>query len=277
MRAWWIAPFLLTGCSQDSGETADTHEPDDTGEAPPVDCEPGTREGAAGETDGLESADGISYNVRAPAEYDPTRAHPLLVVYAPAGGDPDTTEDFTRLTQDALDAGMVIAYPDHVSPTSASVIERLGRIPGEVAARWCIDPERVYLTGHSDGGSTASVIAIWELLDPAPAAIAPSAAGVDADWVEAAGCPGPMPVMVLHSTGDTLFSVSQGFGEAVAQWWATCNACGPKPTAPLEDGCVAWPDCAEGTEVLYCEGTRAHGYWPSLNASMIAFFGRHER
>jgi polyhydroxybutyrate depolymerase len=239
MRAGWIAVLLLGACKGEADETGDGQQPvetGDTGQPPPVDCEPGTREGAAGETDDLVSADLITYNVRAPDDYDPTRARPLLVVYAPAGGDPETTEAFTGLTPDALAAGMVVAYPDHRSPSSSSVIEDLGRIPGEVAARWCIDPERIYLTGHSDGGSTASVVAIWELLDPAPAAVAPSAAGVDVSWVESAGCPAPIPVMVLHSSGDTLFPVSEGFGEEVAEWWAACNACGPTPGDPLEDG-----------------------------------------
>lgn len=234
-----------------------------------------TRPGPAGATDGLETTTGIAFSVRTPPDYDPTVAWPLVVVYAGAGGDPQRMEVTTGLTDDATAAGFVIAYADHRSPTSEEVITALAGVPLAVADTWCIDPERTRMTGHSDGGSVTSVIAIWELLSPAPAAVAPSAAGVDAGWVGASACPPPLPVMVMHSADDTLFPVEEGFGGAVAAWWAACDACDPTPGPPSSDGCIQYSDCADDTEVLYCEGHGPHASWPDLNGPMLAFFSRH--
>jgi polyhydroxybutyrate depolymerase len=281
MTTFSLLLFLAACGGKDHNGHDSTHETGadsaDTGDSGPVggDCEVGSKTGAAGETDGLETEDSIVYNVRAPEDYDATVAHPLIVVYAPAGGDPESTERFTGLSDDALDAGYVIAYADHYSPTSTRVIEKLAGIPADVSAKWCIDQDRIYLTGHSDGGSITAVIAIMEMLKPAPAAVAPSAAGVDQSWVETAGCPEPLPVMVMHSAGDTLFPESKGFGAAVAAWWAACDQCDAKPGAPLADGCLPYENCTAGTEVLFCEGSGQHGVWPNLNDSMMGFFGRH--
>jgi len=84
-----------------------------------------------------------------------------------------------------------------------------------------------------------------------------------------------MPVMVMHSKDDTLFPVSEGFGEAVAAWWAACDGCDSTPGEPMEDGCVAYEGCTDGSEVLYCEGSGPHPTWPGVNGTMIGFFGRH--
>ena len=56
-------------------------------------CEGGSRPGAAGIT------------VRTPARYDPTIAHPLLVVYAAAGNNRYETEGLTGLTTEATARG----------------------------------------------------------------------------------------------------------------------------------------------------------------------------
>ena len=57
-------------------------------------CETGVRPGLAGAIDGKVSADGIRYMVRTPSNYDATFAHPLLMVYAPAGQGRWGTERF---------------------------------------------------------------------------------------------------------------------------------------------------------------------------------------
>ncbi len=238
---------------------------------PPPGCEPGSRDGPDGFVDGEIAGGGIRYNLRTPPDYDPLVAHPLIVVYAPAGGDEEVTEAFTRLTPFATDAGFIIAYSDHRSPRSVEVIDDLGEVVTDVTERWCIDATRVYLTGHSDGGSVASVLAILELTTPGIAAIAPSAAGINDDFLSSVTCTDPMPVMVIHSSRDSLFP---GFGAQAAAWWVECNGCDPDPLEPRDDGCLPYGDCMDDVEVLYCEGTGAHGAWPTLNSSIIDFFQR---
>ena len=241
-------------------------------EVVPTGCEAGTRPGPPGNTDNMTSGAGVVYNVRTPPGYEATVAHPLIMVYAPAGGDAPLTERFTGLTTPALAAGFIIAYADHVSPRYESDVIELGTIPGLIADRWCVDESRLYLTGHSDGGSVASLLVIYDDITPLPAAIAPSAAGVNSAFLASVSCTEPIPVMVIHASGDTLFP---GYGRQAADWWLGCFGCDPSTPTPLPDGCLPYTGCTGGVEVQYCEWPGAHGNWPThLNASILNFFQR---
>ncbi len=212
------------------------------------------RPGAAGATNGLSSRDGFHYNVRAPANLDPTYAHSLLVVYAPAGHSAEQSEFLTRLTTDATHRGFVVAYVGS-RPLSVQTVIGLARVPKEVASFWCIDPNRVYATGHSDGGTVS--------------AIAPSAAGFSPKDLEGFQCPEPTPVMVMHGKRDTRFP---GWGKEAALWWARCNACDVgNPPMPQDDGCFTFAGCTPGGRTVYCEGAGTHMDWPPLQNRIIQF------
>ncbi len=218
-------------------------------------------------------AHGIRYNVRTPANYDPRVAHALLMVYAPASLSASASERFTGLTTIATSAGFVVAYSDHVR-NSIPVIKELSTIPHLIAKKWCIDERRIYLTGHSDGGTVALAIAILEETKHIPAAIAPSAAGFTKADLAEFKCRTPLPVMIMHSAKDRLFP---GFGAEAIAWWGTCNQCDLTPGKQMGNGCVAYPNCAGGVITLYCEGTEPHAKWPSLNQSIVDFFSSTAR
>jgi polyhydroxybutyrate depolymerase len=230
-------------------------------------CEPDSRKGLAGVTDGEWTAKGFRFNVRTPANYNSRFAHPLLMMFAPAGLSAEATERFTGLTKAATGAGFVVAYADHVRIT-IPVIEELSTIPAQAAKKWCIDAAHVYLTGHSDGGTVAMAIAVMDKTKHIPAAIAPNAAGFTKADLAEFKCRSPLPVMIMHSARDRLFP---GFGAEAAAWWAACNRCDPTPRRTA-NGCVSYPNCAEGVTTQYCEGQSPHARWPGLNQSMIDFF-----
>jgi len=236
-------------------------------------CETGVRPGLAGAIDGKVSAHGIRYMVRTPSNYDLTFAHPLLMVYAPAGLSRWESERLTGITTAATGAGFVVVYTDHKSLNIAT-IEQLGTIPGLVAKEWCIDESRVSATGHSDGGTASLMLAVIEKTKTVPAAIAPSAAGVIGKDLEAYQCRTPIPVMIMHSKNDKLFP---GWGAQTSAWWAGCNQCDVTKTTPLEGGCRAYQGCASGGATLYCEGTGSHRDWPNLNPVMLDFFVHPEK
>jgi Poly(3-hydroxybutyrate) depolymerase len=258
--------LTLTACTENGTSNLGVYE------YPPRDaimaCKPSTRTGPAGATDGERTAHSIRYNVRTPANYDPRVAHPLLMVYAPAGLSAAASERFTGLTTIATSAGFVVAYADHVR-NSIPVIKELSTIPGLVAKKWCIDERRIYLTGHSDGGTVALAISILEETKHIPAAIAPSAAGFTKADLAKFKCRTPLPVTIMHSAKDTLFP---GFGAEAAAWWAACNQCDPIPGKQMDNGCVAYPNCADGVITQYCEGLEHHAKWLSLNQSIVDFF-----
>jgi polyhydroxybutyrate depolymerase len=209
-------------------------------------CAADSLDGDAGATNGEESPDGIKYNVRTPLNYDPTIGHALLMVYAPASANRAKTEKLTGLTLAATSAGFIIAYADH-PPLSPTTTVQLGSIPGLIAKKWCIDPQRVALTGHSDGGTSAMALAFMAGTRQIPKAIAPSAAGIDYQDLRDRKCPNPIPVMIMHSSKDHLFPK---YGQQASGWWAACNKCDPIPEK-IGNGCMAYTSCANGVKNWY--------------------------
>lgn len=235
-------------------------------------CPAGSRTGAAGAIDGKVSADGIRYMVRTPSNYDATFGHPLLMVYAPAGHSRWESERFAGLTTLATVAGFIVVYTDH-KQLNIPTIEQLGMIPSEVAKEWCIDEQRVFVSGHSDGGTVSMALAVLDKTRKIPAAIAPSAAGWTGKDLEGFQCRDSLPVMIMHSKNDKLFP---GWGAETSAWWAACNHCDVTKTKQLEGGCRAYQGCASGGATLYCEGTGSHRDWPNLNRIMLDFFTHPE-
>jgi polyhydroxybutyrate depolymerase len=263
--------LLLAGCSRPAPELGAA---DYAALRLPAACAPNERPGGGGATDRLRTSHGIAYSIRTPSNYDPTRAHPLLVVYAPAGRHRFASEAFYRLTGAATAAGFIVAHPDHVKP-SLRAFDELGRIPALVAERWCVDRARIYLAGHSDGGTTAAALAFLGKSQPPPRGVAISAAGIRAQDLRDYACPPPLSVMVVHSRADALFPPPD-YGEHAARWWAACNGCEAVAGARDDDGCAEYRGCAPGARTRYCEADNAHHQWPSVNRTIVRFFGTTE-
>ena len=81
LRAAALA-LLATACSEEPAVLGDA---DYMKLALPLACSAGL--GSAGSTNALQTSAGLLFSVRTPRNYDATRAHPLLVVLAPAGFD----------------------------------------------------------------------------------------------------------------------------------------------------------------------------------------------
>lgn len=231
-------------------------------------CGLGAKAGPAGASDSLRSLAGIAYNVRAPANYDPTWAHPLLMVFAAAGSSAKKTEALTRLTSAATRRGFVVGYVSHRA-LSPQAVQDLAKVPAEIAQRWCIDPQRVFATGHSDGGSVSTAMGLLAETRGGLAGIAPSAAGFEKQAFAAYACPSPLAVMVLHGKRDRLFP---DWGQQAAHWWAGCNGCEVAKTAARGPYCVAFQGCAERGATLYCESDGTHTDWPPLGDEILRFF-----
>jgi polyhydroxybutyrate depolymerase len=231
-------------------------------------CDPGTKPGTAGASNDEKTSAGIRYMVKTPVNYDSSIAHPLLMVYAPGGKNRYESEEYMYLTQEATAAGFIVAYADHRTMTPET-IEKLAEIPGLIEKKWCINNKRIFLTGHSDGGTTAMGIAFLSGTKHIPAAIAPSAVGIRGEDLKEYHCPNPLPVMVMHSSHDTLFP---GYGKEAIKWWAACNGCDTASPIKGADGCVAYAGCKNSVVTRYCEGTGTHPEWPGKNKGIIDFF-----
>ena len=259
--------IALIGCKPEPIELRATVYPDRVGIKT---CPVGARTGTAGLTDNQSTEAGTLYNVRTPLNYDATRAHPLLVVYAPAGRSRGGNERFTKFTPEATEAGFVVVYADN-KRLSQSVLLDFGSIPEMVSQKWCIDNERIYFTGHSDGGTVSMGLAFTEQTKHLPAGVAASASGIKLSDLAAYNCPDPISILIMHSANDSLFP---GFGAEAAGWWASCNQCTSIPEKSDSDGCIRYENCANNVSTVYCEGHGDHGKWPRLNPVILAFFDR---
>jgi len=255
-----VLVVVTPACTEEVIAPAATHYRDDE----PRVC--AALPGVAGRHDNEHTTGGIRYRVRTPANYDAAVAHPLLLVYPGAGQSGAASERHTGLTPAATAAGFIVAYADH-RRLSLPVLDDLATIPAAIAARWCVDPGRVYVTGHSDGGTAAAAMAFRADDGFTPAGIAPSAAGINADDLATYACPQPLPVIILHSADDKLFP---GFGRSAAQWWAACNGCATTTHATRER-CIEFDHCPERARVRYCEGDGSHRRWPARNATLLQF------
>jgi poly(3-hydroxybutyrate) depolymerase len=233
-----------------------------------VRCEPGTKTGVAGTSNDEQTSSGIRYMVKTPVNYDSTIAHPLLMVYAPAGTSRYESETFMPLTQEATTAGFIVAYANN-RRLSPKAIEELAEIPGLIEQKWCIEKKRIFLTGHSDGGTVAMGIAFLKGTRHIPAAIAPSAMGIRGENLKDQSCPNPIPVLLMHSSHDSLFP---GYGKEAIQWWAACNGCETTNPVQEKNGCVTYRGCKNNVTTSYCEGTGTHREWPGKNKAIIDFF-----
>lgn len=224
--------------------------------------------GSTADHESLSTGAGMHFSVTTPRNYRADFAHPLLVVWAPAGFGERFSERFTGLTGAATEHGFVVVYSRSV-PLGEKALRALARIPDAVMTRWCIDPERIAYTGHSDGGTLSNALAVLPGLDRHPAVIAPSAMGMQRQDMAAFTCPSPTPIMLMHNRDDHHFP---GYGIGVAEWWAACNGCSAARTTSEFPGCEAFSGCTATT--LLCRAAGGHAYWPGFEHRVIEFIDR---
>ena len=230
-------------------------------------CKSSSRPGPTGKSDHEQIASGIYFAVRTPLNYDNTIQHPLVIVYAPGGKNRFANERITGLTQEMTTNGFVVAYVDN-HPLSIPVINDFSTVPNAIEKKWCIDPAKIFLTGHSDGGTVTAAIGYLPKTKHIPQAIAPSAAGIRKKDLANFDCPDPISILVMQKENDTLFP---NYSKELADWWATCNSC-EKETTPLRKGCGEYLNCDKNVKTLFCETPGEHQEWSSMNNVMINFF-----
>lgn len=216
----------------------------------------------------LHSKNNIRFNVTTPTNYRGDFAHPLLGIGAPSGFNEKLSERFTGLTGLATAHGYIVVHAASV-PLGMKALSELGTIPAEVMARWCIDADQVFYTGHSDGGTASNALAVMTERLTIPTGIAPSAMGMQGKDMSAYECPDPLNVMLMHNQDDKHFP---GYGSEVAAWWANCNQCGESSASETHPDCVEYQACADGVRTLFCQAEGNHANWPGFHHDVVGFF-----
>jgi polyhydroxybutyrate depolymerase len=207
--------------------------------------------------------------LRVPAANRSRRA-PLVVALHFATGTGAAMETATGLTDEAQRAGFDVAYPTATSSDgfwTPPDLPRLRRTIAAIERTACIDRNRVYVVGWSNGGS-AAVRAACELQGTV-AAVVLFAAAVNA----ARSCtPSHTPSLLeIHGTADPLWPYARA--RAFVAAWAKTNDCGAPSTTHIgtRGTLFRWTDCKDGAtfEHLRVAGARHVELFGDLRAAGI--------
>jgi polyhydroxybutyrate depolymerase len=194
--------------------------------------------------------------LRVPAKARGHRA-PLILALHFAGGTGAQMEQATRYTPEAARSGFVVAYPSASAGHFWSIdgdLDKLADTLDAIERVACIDPARVYLSGISNGGFMATVLACRAAGRFAAAALfAPGVNGIG----ECAPSR-PVPILEVHGTSDSIVPYNGPGGApdqaipAFVAGWARRDGCSSRSRAQRRGATVTvfrWPGCRGGAHV----------------------------
>ena len=146
----------------------------------------------------------LSYGLFVPSAYDPEVAFPLVVCLHGAGF---TGDSYLERWAKRLGESHILACPTAMAGTwwTRSSEELVFATIKNVRAHYRIDPDRVYLTGMSNGGIGAWIIGMHHA--PRFAAVAPMAGGIDDVLYPFLENLRHTPVYVIHGAKDRIMPV----------------------------------------------------------------------
>jgi polyhydroxybutyrate depolymerase len=193
--------------------------------------------------------------LRVPAKARGHRA-PLILALHFASGTGAQMEQATRYTPEAARSGFAVAYPTASANNFWSIdgdLDKLAATLDAVERVACVDPSRVYVSGISNGGFMATVLACRMANRIAAAALfAPGVNGIG-------GCSPSRPISVLevHGTSDPI--VPYRDIPAFVAGWVKRDGCASRSTAQRRSATVTlfrWPGCRGGARVEHLRLTR---------------------
>lgn len=217
--------------------------------------------------------------LRLPPDVDAHKPLPLVFNFHGWLENARQQEIFTFMTAEAAKRGMAVVYPQGwgwswnagtcCGRAHVEQIDDIGFVKDlvkELESQLCIDENRVYSTGMSNGAIFSYKLAC-ELSDTF-AAIAP----VDgAEDVPACTPTRPVPVLAFNGKWDHLvWFGGGGFGgfpavEECSARWAKRNGCTTAHKVVYEQGeatCIAAQGCAPGADVTFCSVEHGGHTWP---------------
>lgn len=271
---------ILTACST-TGPTQNVGSTENPSAAGPADTE-------------LPIGGSRPVDVKTPADFNPTsgKTYPLFLLLHGYGSSASMQDRYLGLSAEALRRGYVFAAPNgtvsgsrrrfwnasesccNFESTSVDDVGYLRSLIQQITARYAIDPKRVYVFGHSNGGFMAfrlaceasqwvtAVVGLAGSMRSDPALCKPER---------------PVSVLAIHGTDDRVVRYQGGqfskqgatypSADATIAHWAKVNGCQAEPvsSAPFtilkrsrkpETTALRFPDCRAGarTELWKIEG-----------------------
>jgi polyhydroxybutyrate depolymerase len=233
---------------------------------------------AAGDRTVILSVGGQARTTRLhiPAGLALRRRVPLVLALHGYGGTGPQMERYSRLTRVADRQRFLVAFPSSqglywnstANPTLPDDVRFLAGLIDSLQATYCVDRQRIFATGVSNGGSMVALVACR--LAGVLAAIAP----VAGEYSGQPPCHPQRPVSVLeiHGTADRVVPyygpggrrTADGLPPFVDQWVAR-DGCRGRPTVAtiaIRATAYAWTGCRAGTEVEHIRIEGGVHQWP---------------
>jgi polyhydroxybutyrate depolymerase len=229
---WAVASIVVLGaCSGDDDTAADAQKASSASEeaavTDPADVPAEASAGcgsstvAAGEEKVTTQSAGAErwYWRSVPAAHDGDEPVPLVLDLHGYSEGADVHKANSKLGELGAEEGFVTLTPQGVgqvpfwntTPDSTDV-DFVGQVLDEAEAALCIDTNRVFVTGFSNGAMMTSTVAC--VMSDRIAAAAPVSGAVDLG--DACAAERPVPVVTFHGTADPFLDFEGGLGPAVA-------------------------------------------------------------
>ncbi|WP_433555007.1 alpha/beta hydrolase family esterase [Pseudonocardia xinjiangensis] len=226
-----------------------------------------------------------TYQLHLPKDYSAKRSWPLVLAFHGRGNTGAGTEEFSGLS--TLPA--VVAYPNGVigtgdgdrqawegAPYAAAGVDDVaftGDLLNSLEKTLCIDQQRVYATGKSNGAGFTGLLACR--MAGRFAAIAPVAGAFYGQNGTDCHPSRPVPVIEFHGTADATIpyggDAARGL-PAITDWaagWAARDGCRAEPATSSLGADVTqstWTGCKSGAEVRQVAIAGGGHTWPGAES-----------
>jgi polyhydroxybutyrate depolymerase len=258
---------------------------------------------------------GRPYKSFTPAGYDASKPAPLVILLHGYSGNGAFINSYLKFSEATSKRGIFAAYSDGTVDSRGNKfwnatdsccnffsspvddVGYIGAIISDMQRKFAIDPKRIFIAGHSNGGFMSHRMACE---------IAPRLAGIvslaGAVYTDASKCSASSPVAVLqiHGTADATVKYEGGVFAAgipaypsakqTVKTWAGKNGCtgelAPKPQTldldsqiPGAETTVASYTCSQGAAELWTIPSGAHvpSVTPAFTESVLDFLMAHPK
>lgn len=275
-----------TSSSEGSDETSEGMTSEGEGGKPP----PDPSEGCGKANPQLGSAQqqlqvsGHNYYVKLPTNYDPDKAYPVVIGLHPTGNSnvPPWAEQNLGFEDNGVPEAAIRVYPQcsvQGNGWNASDVPFFKPFYDTIVSNFCVDKNRVFVTGESSGGDFASIVGCEH--GDIIRAIGPCATKrvneYPIDRPDNRTCKGQVDAVIIHGVDDSV--VGPDNGPATAEFYRAKNNCSTE-TTPVQgysdelSNCKEYQGCDEGFGTVFCQhndpnySNTSHG-WPAFAAKYL--------
>lgn len=211
-----------------------------------------------------------TYHVHVPPGYDPSVPSPVVFNLHGYGSQASEEMLFSDMNTYADDLGYIVVYPEGYENSwngglccgdalleDVDDVGFIRAVVQDVSTRLCVDPERIYASGMSNGGFMS-----YRLACEASDLFAGAAPVAGALGVGDCSPDRPIPLMAYHGTVDSRVDYSDG--EASFHAFAVLSGCTGDPVRTMHETsyCDVYEDCDGGVQVGLCTLDGMDHCWP---------------